>query len=315
MRVMSLNVEDDRDELQRRYSATLRRLGRSPADLMENLVLVGPTGSGALLTLDRSTGALINTPAMDQLETAIMESKPDILFLDPMVELHDRDENDNSAVRGVLARFRSMAVAHNMAVVLLHHSRKGVAEAGDPDSMRGASAIAGAARVVLTLNVMTKEEADSFGIPQDRRRYYARLDGAKMNYAPVGEAEWFERCGYVLDNGPEQRGDGDGVGVLTEWEPPSQIVSEEALDRLEKAIAQGAPDGPFSPRLSKEPRSVRTAMRMVGIEGGAQKRALDDVMTAGRIVVADFRRVGHGGTRQGLRTAGGEPSRVSWADD
>ncbi|KAL2051026.1 hypothetical protein ABVK25_008772 [Lepraria finkii] len=315
VRVMSYSVEDDLHELRRRYSATLRQIERTPAPLMRHLSLIGPTGSGALLTYDPHGKALVNTAAMDSLEAEVISRRPDILFLDPFVELHGAEENDNTAVRSVMARFRALAVKHNMAVVLLHHNRKGIATAGDPDSMRGASAISGAARVVLTLTVMAQEEADGFGIPQDRRRYYARLDAAKMNYAPVRDAEWFERTSFVLDNGPAGREDGDGVGAMWPWTPPSTAVPAEALDRLEAIIGQGTTEGPYSPKLSKDTRSVRTAMQLAGIDGqGAQKKALEDLLTAGRVTVGSFKRAGRGDPRQGLRNEAGEPARVTWTD-
>ena len=51
------------------------------------------------------------------------------------------EENDNTALRAVIAKFRELAVKHNIAVVILHHTRKGgSASPGDPDIARGASA-------------------------------------------------------------------------------------------------------------------------------------------------------------------------------
>lgn len=315
VRVMAYNVEDDLDELRRRYSAVLRQVNRSPQQLMQRLTLIGPNGSGALLIVDPAGGYIANTPAMNRLEEEVALRKPDVLFLDPFVELHGADENDNTAVRAVLARFRAMAVEHDMAVVLLHHSRKGVAAAGDPDTMRGASAIAGAARVVLTLNVMTIEEAKAFGIAGDRRRYFARLDGAKMNYSPIGEAEWFERVSYTLDNGPLQDEDGDGVGALCEWSPPVSMASDDSLDRLEALIGEGTAEGPYSHRLSSDARSVRTALVRAGIAvPAAQKAAMDSLLMAGRVALGNYKRTGKGDMRQGLRTAAGEPSHFHWGD-
>ena len=47
--------------------------------------------------------------------------------------------------------------------MLVHHARKGSGQAaGDPDSLRGASSIVGAARIVLTVLTMDDEQAASW---------------------------------------------------------------------------------------------------------------------------------------------------------
>ena len=248
-RVATYNVEDDANEQKRRFSALLFRLGLTPNTFDGRLAILGPTGVGTLLHTARDGTLLVNTVMMDQLEAFLDEFCPDVLILDPFVELHVAEENDNTAVRAVMARLRSMAIKHNMAVVVLHHARKGAGEAGDMDSLRGASSIVGAARVVLTVNVMTAQEAESFGLAPERRRNYFRLDGAKNNYAPIEEAEWFERVEIQLDNG-ENGGSGDLVAVAWPWHPPklwSSIPSSE-VNRVMDIIAAGpAPGVRFSP--------------------------------------------------------------------
>lgn len=216
------NVEDDADEQKRRFSAMFQRLGLTPDSFGDRLAIIGPNEAGQLIRTSER-GPLVSTEAMEEIEAFFEAFNPDVACFDPFVELHDADENDNTAVRAVMAFLRQMAVRHKCAVLVLHHSRKGIGDPGDPDSLRGASAIVGAARVVLTLNVMSKEEAKSFGIPEERRRTYFRLDGAKSNYAPIEEAEWFERQEIRLDND----GDGepaDGVAVAWPWKPPSTFA-------------------------------------------------------------------------------------------
>ena len=201
MTVFNYNVEDDRLEQQRRMSATLRQFDAVPRDLAGKVVRIGPNSTGTLLRRDPISGRLAFTASMRMLEKMLEERHPDVLILDPLVELHDAEENDNTAIRAVMAKFRALAVQYNMAVVLIHHARKGAGSAaGDPDSLRGASSIVGAARAVLTVLTMDEEQAGKLGIkPKDRGRYF-RVDGAKSNYAPLHEAEWFQRIEYQLDN-------------------------------------------------------------------------------------------------------------------
>lgn len=217
------NVEDDADEQKRRFSAMFQRLGLTSESPNGRLAIIGPTEAGQLIRTSERGSAMVSTDAMEQIEQFFETFKPDVACFDPFVELHDADENDNTAVRAVMAFLRRMAARHNCSVLVLHHSRKGVGDPGDPDSLRGASAIVGAARVVLTLNVMSKEEAKTFGIAEERRRTYFRLDGAKSNYAPIEDAEWFERQEIKLDNGTDDE-PADGVAVAWPWKPPSAFA-------------------------------------------------------------------------------------------
>lgn len=237
-RIATYNVEDDQDEQKRRFSAMFRRFGLDLSAFGDRLAIIGPKQIGTLITIGRDGKALASTAAMDELDAFVSVFRPDTLMLDPFVELHDADENDNTAVRAVMAWLRVLAARHNMSVVILHHARKGIGDPGDPDSLRGASAIVGAARVVLTLNVMTKEEAKAFGIADEKRRGYFRLDGAKSNYAPIEEAEWFERQEMRLDNGDENE-PGDGVAVAWPWKPPSVLPAADnvALNRVLDILA------------------------------------------------------------------------------
>ena len=238
LRVATYNVEDDESEQKRRFSAMLRTLKVGHDAIGGRLAIIGPSRVGTLLQTARDGSLLVNTPVMDRLDAFVQQFRPDVLILDPFVELHGAEENDNTAVRAVMARFRAMAVEYGMAVVILHHARKGIGTPGDPDSLRGASSIVGAARVALTLNVMTEEEAAAFAIQADDRRDYFRLDGAKNNYAPIEEAEWFERLEQTLLNG-------DGVAVAWPWKPKSVLAQHSsqdlnaALDRIHDGVGYG----------------------------------------------------------------------------
>jgi hypothetical protein len=239
MKVFNYNVEDDRLEQQRRMSATLRQFDASPRDLAGKVVRIGPNSTGTLLRRDPITGRLAFTASMRMLEKMLEERRPDVLILDPLVELHDAEENDNTAIRAVMAKFRALAIQYQMAVVLIHHARKGAgSSAGDPDSLRGASSIVGAARVVLTVLSMDEEQAGKLGINSKDRTRYFRVDGAKSNYAPLHEAEWFQRIEYQLDNE-------EGVAAAVPWEPPSAFgdLTSSLLNTALDQIAAGPTPG------------------------------------------------------------------------
>jgi len=252
LKVMIYNVEDDKDEQRRRFSAALRQFERTPKEVAANIIRVGPNSTGTLLRRDPISGRLKITSAMQALEELIKQHKPDVVVLDPLVELHDSEENDNTSVRAVMARFRSVAIDYNLALLLIHHARKGASgHAGDPDSLRGASSIVGAARVVLTALGMDEDQAARLGItPTDRHRFF-RVDGAKSNYAPLHEAEWFQRMEYELDNG-------EGVAAAVPWIPPSvfgDLTPGQCNAALDKIDAGPEPNTYYTP--SKRGGSTR----------------------------------------------------------
>jgi RecA-family ATPase len=158
--VVLYDVEDDRDEQRRRLSAALRQFDATPADVHDRLIVTGPTAVGTLFELDNDTGAIRQTDAIKQLRALLVKHRPDLLVVDPLAELHTAPENDNTALRAVVARLRSLAVEFSMAVIVLHHTRKGGAVPGDPDAARGASSTVGAARIVLTLCPMSEDDCD-----------------------------------------------------------------------------------------------------------------------------------------------------------
>ncbi|MFT3866810.1 MAG: AAA family ATPase [Solirubrobacterales bacterium] len=74
------------------------------------------------------------------------EVKPSILFIDPLRNLHNVEENDAGAMVAVLQPFQHYAVKNKMAVVCIHHVTK--LEEGSTakaSNMRGTSALLGLA--------------------------------------------------------------------------------------------------------------------------------------------------------------------------
>ena len=163
---------------------------------------------------------------MEDLKKLVIENDIDCVIFDPMTELHNAEENDNTAMRSILAAFRGFAKETNAGVMVLHHDRKGVGVAGDVDRMRGASALQGAARIVLTLTRMTEEEADALGIPQEERTSYIRIDNAKANYTKLGEAMWYRLTSQTISNG-------ESIGACLPWTPPDRIASLTGAMKIE----------------------------------------------------------------------------------
>jgi hypothetical protein len=142
-------------------------------------------------------------------------------MLDPFVKVHGLEENDNAAMDFVCELLTKLAIEKNIAVDAPHHTKKGALVAGDADNGRGASGIRDAGRLVYTLATMSDDEAKTFGIPESQRRFYVRLDNAKVNIAPPAQkAEWFKLIGVRLNNGTAEYPNGDEVQTVVPWAPP-----------------------------------------------------------------------------------------------
>ncbi len=293
------NVEEDATEQRKRLSAVLRQFNAQAADIRGKVIRAGPHNVGTLLTRD-DQGRIHFTAAMERLETLIQERNPATLIVDPLAELHACEENDNVALRAVIAQFRELAIKYNIEVIILHHTRKGGADKpGDPDVARGASAIIGAVRVAITSTGMAETDAQNFGLPTDAkaRSHYLRIDDAKQNYAPIGDARWFEKVAYILDNG-------EAVAAAVPWTPPAaKTATQTDLAAIATAIERGAPGGePWSPRLSAaEPRSVRFLLEQHGFHGkDAQNKVLTRLQAECHVETARYSRGNGRHPAQGL---------------
>ena len=87
---------------------------------------------------------------------------------------------------------------------------------------------------------MSEHDAETFGLPTDRqsRARYIRLDDATHNYADIGDAKWYEKMVYVLDNGED-------VPAAIPWRPPdlwaaiTTTLANRILDEIDAGLDGG----------------------------------------------------------------------------
>jgi hypothetical protein len=134
--------------------------------------------------------------------------------------------------------FREVARRGEGAVMLVHHTAKpsqgsSDGHAGNLNTARGASALVGVARIVQTLFSMSPKDAERYGVPEQQRHLYVRLDDAKANVSLIGaEARWFRRVGVPIANGDEV-----GVLVPEDLEPVEHGDTDESDDLHRTIIA------------------------------------------------------------------------------
>jgi hypothetical protein len=247
-RVLIVSLEDDATELRRRIRAACLHYNIPLSDLKGWLFLAAPGAkAGKLMTMDARGHAKLGDLGA-HLEDAIVARGIDLVMLDPFVKSHSVEENLNSAIDDVAQILTDLATRHNIAVDAPHHVRKGLMEPGDAEAGRGASALIAAARLVYTCIPMSDDDADIFGISQEDRRDYIRIDSGKVNIAKRSRnAKWFHLVSVTLDNtniNPLYPS-GDEVQTVELWEPPKAFagLDFDIIDQILATIDAGLPDG------------------------------------------------------------------------
>jgi hypothetical protein len=245
-RVLIISLEDDTEELRRRILAAMIHHGIDRADVKGWLFYVAPgAAAGKLMSLDRG-GRALRGQLGAKIEAAIITHNIDLVAIDPFVKSHAVPENENSIMDEVMQVLTDLASKHNIAIDAPHHISKGLADPGNANRSRGATAIVNAGRLVFTLTTMNTEEAQAFGIAETERKQYVRVDSAKVNITKSGSAaKWFKLVGVQLGNATERYPNGDEVQTVEPWKPPETWanLSDDLLNRVLTQIDTGLPDG------------------------------------------------------------------------
>ena len=228
--VIYVSAEDSRHEVARRLEGIRQVMGIGPDALARFHVVAGQpiqigagddvagamsSGAGELLRLVSSIGAAV-------------------VIIDPLVEAHGCDENNNAEMHRVIATLRTIAQRGNCSVLVVHHAGKGIPIAGDQNLSRGASSVVGGVRAIRTILPIDETVAGQFGISPELASGLVRVDGAKTNYSSLGGTTVLRMLGVTINNG-------DTVGVLEpvpiQTAPGIENRSPPAPDRHAIALA------------------------------------------------------------------------------
>ena len=125
-RVLLYAAEDAQPIVRRRLEGIAAAAGVELADL-DIQVITAPT---LRLDLEADRRSLALTVAKLQ---------PRLLILDPFVRLHRIDENASGEVAPLLAYLRELQRRHRLAVLVVHHAKKGAGRARAGQALRGSS--------------------------------------------------------------------------------------------------------------------------------------------------------------------------------
>lgn len=229
--VWTWNLEDPRDEIERRFAAACAHYGIGSAEIDGRLYVDSGRERGLCIGTTDRHGTTIHEPVIDALVDALVMRGIDVLVVDPFVSSHGVPESDNGAIDAVAKAWGRVAERADCAVELIHHARKLAGAEVTAESARGAVALVSAARSARVLNRMTDDEAARSGVDEHRRYFRAFSD--KANLAPPAEAsDWYRLESVALANG-------DSVGVVAPWQWPDPMAEATAHDLLavQRALA------------------------------------------------------------------------------
>lgn len=237
--VWVFNLEDGTDELERQLSAACAYHGIGPDDCGDRLHLDSGLVQPLCTASEDRDGFTLAEDVFAQLAATVRERRIGTVIVDPFVSSHAVRESSNEAIDAIAKRWKRLAQDTGCAVVLVHHTRKlGDREVTAEDG-RGASALPAAARIVLTLNPMTKGEANKLGLEPRERRSLVRMDTGKANRAPPDAATWVKLESQSLGNGGfwQQH---DEVGVARVWHPPEEEgIAPDIIQAIQERVASG----------------------------------------------------------------------------
>lgn len=245
LKVAYWNGEDPYDETERRSLAAALFHELEEADLQDWLHL--GTGREDVITIaeETSTGATILAPNVEAVVEAIRALELDVVILDPFVSTHQVNENDNGAIDRVVKQWAKIADICNVAIELVHHTRKTNGAETTVEDGRGAGALVAGVRSARVLNPMSAEERERAGVPADEA-YFRVEAAAKANLTPPSaKATWYRIANVDLGN-EGYADDGiweksDGVGAVHAWSWPDAFdgVSADDLLAVQRRVDEG----------------------------------------------------------------------------
>lgn len=221
------NNEDDEEEMQRRVAAILENQAIPLEEMFDEDVngkdqkplLFMNSGEEDRFRIARKVEGQIKPLDMKWAIQQIQENNIKLMIVDPLVSTHPGNENDNNEMEVIADMYRTIAQVTGCAVILIHHTKKlqdatSEGHEGNMDTLRGASALQGVARIIATFFGMSPKRAKDFNVREEDRWKYVGLMMAKANMsAATFDVRWFEKIGQRIGQSVEDI-DGEEIGVL-----------------------------------------------------------------------------------------------------
>lgn len=194
--------------------------------------------------------------ALDQtrLEDTVRALRPALLILDPFVRLHRIDENVSSEVAPLLDYLRGLQRRYQVAVALVHHSRKGGSHLRAGQALRGSSEL----HAWGDSNLYLRRNANDELTLTVEHRAAASMDGLALSLHADGDAL--------------------ALSVVDAAHPPVKTALETPFARVERALLDAT-----------EPLTQRQIREHVKLRAATVSDVLAALVTDGRIAHVDGR--------------------------
>jgi len=311
LRVLCLSTEDGLHEIALRLRAAMTHYRLTDADV-PGLYVIGADRWGLPLLQPDGNRAILDRRGMDALTAELDHIRPDVLIIDPLINLMGgANANDNATAALLMGQLAVLAATRRIAVALAHHASKG-RDLTSAESAMGAASFINLARIALAIEPLDEKDAGKLGLPPWEAKSVFRVLGTKQNFSPPNANDrWFRLVGVNMPNAdPPIYMTGDQVAVVEPFQLgvsgpafPDDLMRDAllAVDRASPPLtpSKRSPERYAAPVIADaiKPHRAGQASEMDG------RAVLDHLMSAGLVAVADVKvfRSGKGSdTRKGL---------------
>lgn len=216
--VAVIAAEDPEPILRIRLRSLRDQCGQWEEEVREGFTLFPVYGHGVSFgVIEAGTPYLMPSGEWSMVENRLAEIRPRLVVIDTLNRLlgslSERDEGHMSMVLGMVER---LCASIGCAAILVHHTNKASANAGQADeqqAVRGSSVLTDNCRWQTNLVPMPRDEATGRGMDDGTRRMWVRSVLAKVNYGAPREDLWLERQ--------------DGGMLLGGGEPPPLVARQQ----------------------------------------------------------------------------------------
>ena len=111
VRVLLINLEDKRNTMEKRIAAVMRHHKLKPEDIGDRLIVMAKGEIKIKVAKQVRTGAAErNVKIVEALINLVKEKHIDVVSIDSFIRTHSVNENDNSAIEGVVECFEDIAL-------------------------------------------------------------------------------------------------------------------------------------------------------------------------------------------------------------
>ena len=253
-RVLTLSLEDDRDEYRRRHKAIAEHYGLTPDDLKllrENRKVVFDRQGTLRIAELKDNSAEASETVREHIKTQIIQHNADVLIIDPLVSFHSIDENNTGHMQTLKSILVGLADELQISVHYVHHTRKGGENVAD--AMRGSGTLKDGSRNVRMVQRLTRDAAIKVGADESVADNLMQTNDGKNNLGPTGGGNYYQFDTIDLDNASDQYHT-DIVGVVSVWTKPDLFdgipveLCEKAWKAIDAADEQERRESPQSPQ-------------------------------------------------------------------